>query len=338
MLVNKLKTIWQTLKNNSFTLYDLQLIMSENLTILLLALEFMILNKTQILDRWGYVNYLYEQQGYFFITREYQTLIHPTMDLIVHENTSQTIFQQLDIYNYNEFINSSTQDIKNFETLSMNNKIQFLESHYFTKEYNDIINRYQKLFFKLDEIVINQSFEKKRGPKPAECKGVEFKTGKSIYINMLNLLKETNKHNLIPFYFKANTLLRIYDDGWRNATACETDIYTKELIRYNADRFSESQTKYNDLFGIDIGGEILIVYKEPSVTKTSKASTVSKTGVGRNEPRGRACESFNKNVLTMIAKELQINEEDIYEGDKVKNIDTLCKTIKHELIESDRMF
>ena len=342
-IVKKLILNWASFKNNLYTVDDLSILVEDSLLAsnVLLALEYIILNKIQILDAFGYVNYLYESNGIFYINRYYDqsSMDYTTMYLIAYENTKQEMYDMLDLKNYNIFIRQDNDLNKKFEILSINNKIKFLEANYFDydKKYEVIMSRYKKMFFKLNEIIIKENvLEKKRGrPKDVPCQGTEFKTDNIIYINMLNLLKETNKHNLIPFYFKAHTALRIYiNNNWRIATQCETDIYTKELIQYNADRFSEAQEEFKHFFGIDIGGEVLIVYKDPlKITKKVK----TKTGIGRDEPRGMECDSFSKDVLLTMAHRLKIKKTDIYKGEKPKTIDQLCHVIKNKLVEEDRM-
>lgn len=93
------------------------------------------------------------------------------------------------------------------------------------------------------------------------------------------------------------------------------------------------QVKYNNLFGIDIGGEMLIVYEE----EAAKKKKVEELGINRSEARGRKCESYNKETLEDIALKLDINKNDIYTNKKLKTIDQLCVVIKDKLIEEKRI-
>ena len=348
LLITKLKTFFSD--KNIYNIDDLYLLLKlsdqNDKRILILALEYMILNKIQILDSWGYVNYLYAYENIYYIARFYeeQSINNATINLIAYEDTSQLIYDALDLKNYNQFLKEDAELYKKFEALSINNKIKFLELYYFDydRKYQEIMDHYKKMFFKLDEIMIQETTEKKLGKYATKgtAKKGEFKTGNIVYINMLQLLKETNKHNLIPFYFKANSQLRIFDNagarGWRNTTVSESDIYTKELINYNADRFKEMQIKYNYLFGIDIGGEVLIVYKDPSKITTKEPKTKGQ-GIGRNESRGMECDSYSKDVLVTMAERLKINKTEIYDDDKVKTIDKLCYSIKNKLLTDNRI-
>ena len=219
-LIHKLKILLSSGENmyKVGDLFQLLGLLDQNdKTVLTLALEYMILNKVQILDTWGYINYLYEDNEIYYIARSYTNLSinNATVHLIAYENTTEQVYNALDLKNYNQFLKEDTVLDKKFENLSINNKIKFLESFYFDypKKYQTIIDHYQNMFFKLDEIMVKETTAKKLGrpTKDKKCVGTEVKTGNTIYINMLPLLKETNKHNLIPFYFKANSQLRIYD-------------------------------------------------------------------------------------------------------------------------------
>jgi hypothetical protein len=157
---------------------------------------------------------------------------------------------------------------------------------------------------------------------------------------LLNLLKESNNHSFLQFYFKAGTPIRLYDPDvkeWRDVTPCEQEMYSNHLASLNYDRFSKLQDKFDYLFGIDIADRFWIVY-ESEESKESKEDKKTKK-VGRSEARGRDCNSYNKQQLEDLALLLDIDEDDLYDDDeKLISRDELCKIIKDRLIQDKRLF
>jgi len=340
-------------KGKIFNIQDIISLIPNHYTItcLRLALEKIIIDKIQIKDLYGYVSYLYVENNQYYLSRDYNnksisSFIY-TNQLNVTRNIVSDFFNELNNENYQKFLSLTDEnEIKLFfDLLSIENKIKFLEEQYITPnpQYNIITNEYKKLFFKVPELKLNDKPIKKLSPKnKGRPKKSELAVGKVIkldnivYINMLQLYKETNKHNFIPFYFKANTLLRIYnpEEGvWRDVTPSEQEMYSNKLVSLNNKKFNNMQLKHNNLFGINIGGEMLIVYEEETAKKKTGEQNIS-----RSEARGRKCESYNKETLEDIALKLNINKKDLYQNNKLKTIDQLCLLIKDQLIEENKIF
>jgi hypothetical protein len=354
MMLNKLLILNLVNWTNGkiFRIEDLYNYIPENytLTCLRLSLQQLINDKIQIRDLYGFISYLYQDNGNYYLSREYKksdiaSFIY-TNQLIVSRNVMNEFFEELNTKNYEHFLTLKDDISLHFNMLNVDNKNKFLENQYINPDpiYDDITSQYTKLFFKMNELKLNDkpvkaklSPKNKGRPKKSELVGKEVKTDRIVYINMLNLYKETNKHNFIPFYFKANTNLRIYNPdenvGWRDVTPSEQDMYSKKIIVLNNKKFNKMQVKHNNLFGIDIGGEMLIVYEE----ETGKKKKIDE-GVSRSEARGRKCESYNKEKLEEIALKLKIDKDKLYTNNKLKTIDQLCVMIKSDLVNQDRLF
>lgn len=187
-------------------------------TCLDLALKYMINHKIQIIDLYGYVSYLYEYNGNYYFSRRYvddfESALY-TEQLICTQNISSEFIKHLDEENYQLFLSKANNIMAYFDILSTDNKIKFLESQFIHPEekYTELTSQYDKMFFKVHELKLSNKYVKQdiskkskgRPTKKSEICGKEIKTNNIVYLNMLQLYKETNKHNFIPFYFKANT-------------------------------------------------------------------------------------------------------------------------------------
>lgn len=337
-------------QGNMFVINDIIGNFENTYTTIVLALQSMIDNKIPLIDLYGYTTYLYQMDGNYYFNRNYIGDISSSVysqQLIITNDETNEFFNELNQKNYDYFLKQEDDLLAYFNILSIENKIKFLEEQYIIPDdkYEMITNQYSKMFFKLNELKLSDKpmikgvLEKKNKGRPKNsdiCPGKIVKTNQILYVNLLNLYKDTNKHNFIPFYFKANTLIRIYnpEEGyWRTASACENELYAKKLENMNNKKFNKMQLKYDNLFGIDIGGEMLIVYEEENAKKKKE----EELSVSRSEARGRKCESYNKEILEDIALKLEINKSDIYENKKLKTIDQLCFVIKNKLVEDNRI-
>ena len=262
----------------------------------LLALEYIMNHKIMILNPTGFPSYLYQNQGQFYLG-EYTDAAITELDyqLVITENTYDQYLIELDQLKYQQFLKQTEHIETHFDQLSIDNKIKYLEYLYFHP--NEIFNKYKKLFFKVN--------------------------GKPVHL--LNLLKETNQHNFIADYFKANTKIKIYNQEWQDAP----DSVGNDIFLQNDQKFKRMQEEFDGLFGLDIADRFLISYQP--VKKASK-----KAGVARDESRGRVCTSFDKEVLEEIALKLKIKK--IYDQDKLKPREELCRLIKNQFIKENRMF
>lgn len=323
------------------------------MTCLRLALEKMIKNKIQLIDLYGFVSYLYQEHNQYYLSRDYQsksiTSFIYTNQLNVTRNMMNEFFEELNVQNYENFLSMESEEdiLLYFGLLSTDNKIKFLETQYINPDpkYDFITTKYKRLFFKMNQLKLNEkpmksnlSPKAKGRPKKAEIAvGKTISLDNIVYVNMLQLYKGTNKHNFIPFYFKANTPLRIYNpeekSGWRDMTASEQEMYSGKLVELNNKKFNKMQLKHNNLFGINIGGEMVIVYEEENAKKKN-----ADKGINRSEARGRECESYSKETLEDIALKLNISKSKLYQQEKLKTIDQLCTLIKNELIQQDKIF
>jgi hypothetical protein len=266
-------------------------------------------------------------------------------NLIAINNTSDKFIENLNKDTYQEFLQLTDIDtiIKEFNILSIDNKIKFVEQEYLHPHalYEPIMANYTKMFYKVKELVnapvINKQPKKGR-PKLSECNLKE--TDKDVYLNTLNLYKETNQHNFINFYINANTIIRIYDEsehvGWRNCTDCENALYKEKLSNINNERFNNLKIKFDGLFGLDIGGVMKIVYNNPEKEEKKKKTKTNKVGksdkVGRSEPRGRVCTSFHIDAVIDMANKLKINNPNQY------TLTDLCPLVEAELKRTNRLF
>jgi hypothetical protein len=307
--------------------------------LLSVTLEYIVLNKVQILDHFGFIHYLYQDNNIYYMDKEYYNVASIDLaaygnNLIVINNKADQYIEGLNVDSYDYFISlkDPTKIDEKFEKLSIDNKIKFLEEQFILKDkrYTHIVNLYIKMFFTAKEakMVAKKAKEKKIGrPKATEC-GDIVHTKNTVYLNVLNLYKTTNNHNFISHYLGVKTTIRIYDDknvGWRNCTTCENTLYQQELTAMNIERFDVLRTKYDNLFGFKIGHDMKIIYQED--TKKGKTQ-----GVGRNEARGRACSSYKVDTLVTISKMLNIKNADQYTREQ------LCPIINETLINTNRMF
>lgn len=306
--------------------------------LLSVTLEYIMLNKIQLLDHFGFIHYLYQDGMIYYIDKEYYNVGSLDMaayanNIVAINNKSDQYIEGLNVDSYDYFI-TLTDPAKideHFELLSVDNKIKFLEEQFILKDkrYVHIVNLYMKMFFTAKEAkLVAKAKEKKIGrPKANEC-GDIVHTKNTVYLNVLNLYKNTNNHNFISYYLNVNTTIRIYDDknvGWRNCTTCENGLYQQELKTMNMERFDKLKITHDNLFGFKIGHDMKIIYQE--TTKKGKTQ-----GVGRTEARGRACSSYKVDTLTVIAKTLNIKNSDQYTRDQ------LCPIINDTLIKTNRMF
>lgn len=314
---------------NHFTIKDLKGEQNE----LLIALNFIILNKIPIPNRYGFFNYLYENKGYYFLSPNYHqsdsTDTLYTNQIVVTNDTSDAFFKTLDERHYASFNQlTEKEDIEQlFDALIIDNKIKVLEEQFINKDpkYDFLIQPYLNFFYKMNEYKVSDVniISKKTG----SCVAKEVKTGKFIYINLLNLLRNTNKHGLVQDYLKAKTKLRIYNNNnWVDATDCENELYVSKIVFYNNDLFNQLKVKYDYLFGLRLGGDVLIVYDK----KEKKNETV-----GRGAGRGKNCDSFVKEDIIAIANKLKISKQLIEENDKII---PLCQLIRNKLMKDQRLF
>jgi hypothetical protein len=313
--------------------------------LLLTILEYIILNKIQITNQFGYITYLYYADGYFYLNKNYND--QSSLSSIIYEQNLIAINNQIDEFvdkiNVNEFDQfiklEDKNDIENtFNKLSIDNQIIFLENEFINQnpKYLFLLDQHKDLFYTLKEIKEGDTTlkqPKKGRPLKKEknyCLSSVKRTDKDVLVNILNLYKDTNEHNIINFYISANTTMRIYgDNGWRNATECENVIYKQDIEEINTNRFLQAKFKFNGLFGININNKLRIVYN----TKMDQKEELSKTGgLKRDEPKGKKCGSYNVDELAEIAKKLKIKNYESMTRDK------LCPVVEKVLIDTNRMF
>ncbi len=319
LLINILLPIITKLQ--TFTIKDLS---GYEPDLLLITLNLIILKKIPILNQFGFTNYLYEKDGRYFISYDYSQGHlgddYYTQNLIVTTNQAGSFTQTLDERHYLEFIQLNDHIKEQFELLSIDNKIKVLEEQYFTKnpKYDFLIRPFLNLFYKVDEVKISDYISKK---------GLsEVKTGNKLHINLLNILRMRNKHTLVQDYLKAKTELRVYREKWEEMGE-ENELYSQKISQININLFNNMRERYDYLFGIQIGGDILIV--------NGNADQGSDEKVGREQGRGKACTSFQKADVVDIATRLKISKKEIQNNDKIK---PLCQLIKDKIFRDNRLF
>lgn len=323
-------------------------------------LEYIMLQKIPVLDRYGFVSYLYKDGDVYYIDREYDAA-KPSVEYVIYQkdliavnDKSDVYVEELNVGAYEEFTELQTKELtgennvdieKEFEKLSVDNKIKFLEEQFIKKEekYKFITDRYDQLFFEFKEIKVTQKDMGAKGrgrPKKeqtalVECGNITY-TNKTVYINLLYLYKETKNYNFMNKYVNPDGItLRIYTDkeiGWRNCTDCERGVYLKELIVIK-NRFNELNKRYQGLFGVSLGGVMRIVYNPGyDEKKEDKEEEKGKKNIGRDKSRGKECSSFNDDTLNEMAHLLKIDNPTKYGKSE------LCKVITNKLISTKRMF
>lgn len=307
-------------------------------------LEYIIMNKVPVYDRFGFISYLYKDGDIFYIDREYDVNV-PSVeyaiyqkDLLAINNVSDVYVEELNVDAYGLFLQLDDGIEEAFQALSVDNKIRFLEEQFINKDkkYRFIIRKYDKLFFELKEVKITQKNVTAKGrgrPKKiqtsvVECGNTQY-TDNKVFVNLLNLYKETNNSSFMQMYIKAGVTLRIYENkevGWRNCSDCENSVYQGELSIIK-NRFDDLNEKYDGLFGIKIGDAMRIVYNDPD------KKTISKNGKGmaRDKSRGKECSSYNNTELLTIADKLGIGK-----ANKLPK-EELCSAINKKLINDKRM-
>lgn len=338
---------------NSFVLTELYDKFIYTKDIILTVLEYIILNKIQIIDKFGFITYLYYDNGTYYLDKSYNnthsssSYIIYTNNLIGIENNTDNYIEKINEDSYNNFLKlTDMQDIqKTFEHLNVDIQINIIEQQYInpSPQYKFIIDKYNKFFYTIKKFITDvniplvKEVKTKGRPKKTIIKGLcpenIIKTKENVILNTLYLLKNTNKHNFINFYMSANTKIRIYDEteniGWRDCTDCESELYTQEIKTINNTHFNNLKIKYDNLFGIVLPNDMLIVYDKPEKnTKTQKENM----GISRNKSRGRVCNSYDVPTLEEIAKILKIKNYSEY---KQKD---LCPIIEKTLINTNRVF
>lgn len=317
---------------NYFTINDLPKFDKD---LLMVALNLIMVSKTPITNKFGFYNYLYEKDGVYFLSRNYingqLNEVLYSHQIIVSNDNSENFIKNLDEQHYINFLELINENdiIREFKLLSIDNKIKILEEQFINKDikYNKLIHPYLNFFYKIDEY--KRSNITMVSKKSGTCADNKIKTGNKIIVNLLNLLKTANKHTLVQDYLKAKATLRLYyNNKWQESNECEEDLYHDIIGQINVNVFTSMQNKFNYLFGIQLGEDILIVYDKDGGDKQEGK-------VGKEQGRGKQCGSFQKEEVIEIAKKLKISENKIKEHNKISE---LCELIKNQLVTEERLF
>jgi hypothetical protein len=313
-------------------------------TLILTTLDYIILNKTLLVNLFGYSCYLYYNNGFYYLDKAYDvdassSYIYYEQNLIGINNKLDDFINNINVVAVDQFVQlTNEKDIEDaFNKLSIDNQILFIEKQYIDKniKYNFLLQKYIKLFYTVKQIVSEEVTikETKRG-RPSKtsqvCQTSVKRTNQDIVLNLLNLYKHTNKHNFISAFMDAKTTIRILnaDNTWRLASECENTVYQDEIKNINNNHFVDLKLKFDNLFGIIIGDYTWIVYEAEPMLMTH----VETKRIKRKESRGRDCTSYKVADLQNIAKKLKIKNADSYTREQ------LCPLIEDILIDTDRIF
>lgn len=291
-----------------------------------IALSKMIIDRIPIRDRFGYVCYLLENDGVFFLTRSYplhsdlgsnlDTAYYAT-NIIMNNSTSfsvmvsraskskmeekEALFSNIDpnLPNYEEIMHN------NISSLPADEKAILLESA--VKEYveghdSKYIETVAKIlshsFYPLHEMVT----EIEKYKKGFRYKSKDFSQGPDfvmdmntdvVYVHVL-YTRETNltEYHVTTSLLKATGRIRIYrpsqEKDWRDADQYETPVYQRFAQYYIYRLINSIITPQNPYAGIIIEGKFKIINRTRTAGKHPERS------------KGRVCTTWDKIVLVDI--------------------------------------
>lgn len=294
-----------------FTIKDVVNSTDLDVVVVEIALEELILSRVIVLDAFGLPAYVTKNGNHYALTRSIpileinNILTSDNRKLVVNRYEAGGFLKSYEVSQYKTFLKSEG-DVEDFEKLSKDNQIKFIEDYWDKDQFVEITKNYNNMFYKFKKDIVN----------------------------MLNLFR-LEPRNRVQYYLNAKIDLRIKnptDLEWRDATTEENEIYRKQISKQNTDRFIHMVKQFDYLFGINIGGDILVAYEK----NEEKMEKVLKNGVGRDTARGKECRSFTKDIKE-IAEKVGLREKDLKVKDKWISNEVICQKIIKRLKRDDRI-
>lgn len=269
-----------------------------------LALEKIVINKIKFLDKFGYPSYLLEDNGCFYIDRNYP---HD----ITQSSCSMSYYSQginaIDLKNLKFKINEEEEDIS---IIIENIILKIIKDEELSDEEIDIYNKYKLLIYKIgkpmkllhkQEDYTTPNLFTKPGKKAEKFKRISFKdTDLESYLNSedhetnfqyLHIIdavkKRPTEYASTSRYDKADCVIRILDIdkyltdgvGWRDVSEIEFPVYQKLISGLNKRLYDEYSSKF-EYYGVKLPEKELIIRDERNPGKKDKKGSIC-AGKGR---------------------------------------------------------
>lgn len=293
-----------------------------------MTIDKILLEKIQLLDRFGFICYLYINGSTIYIKREFPTGIITnqisesfiyTKQLIASKTTTfeqlmyeEKIDDQIEIFENMKKLNVTDENSQEFiallNKLTVTFKVQLLENallNLIEKKDNMadriIFDQLQTSVFQTpepEEDIINSSQflnKKLKYPKGFKFKGVTDQNTESIYIHTLYGTEQKESHYSTSKAFtnaagKIRILKRSENLGWRDATIYEFPVYNNIIKEILKNRL-EPFEQY-PIYGLILSDNVFRIRD-----RTTETSVIDDN---RNVKRGEVCSSIKKDRLIEI--------------------------------------
>ena len=319
--------------------------------LIVISLERIIANKISIINRIGNVTYLYEDGENLFVYNEVPIASNMKMNNIYSLNYYNRYLIASDVQNIEDYISdeqntiqnkaidiilqardtTSEEFIRNFENLSLSNKIKIFEDLVISSRENKqqnvavsnyVFNKYNKSFFNEKEPVRDIALSSQRLASSGQTKSKKVKkgqvdfslesispykvdiptsdlAGEEIIIHILyGDLQSKSTISVSPAFNNAEGRIRIFKPSsgvWRDANDYELPIY-RAIIVNRREQDIES-FKQKGLYGTILGGHFRIINNPSGIEYMDKRKTI----------KGAKCVDMKRYKQAEIMYTLKVN-------------------------------